>query len=244
MRLKMFYLYYIYWILGFVMIPGIALGIWAQIKVYTTFNEYNKIETKHGWKAKQVARFVLDSAGYVNTKITQTSGELTDNYNPKTDTVSLSENVVESNSISAVGVACHEVGHVFQHKQGFLPIKFRNVLVPVMNVSVGLSWPLIIVGLVLESIYYTTAADILIWIGIGVYGLNILFCLITLPIEINASKRAEKILLSTGEMDQNEIEGVKKVLSAAAWTYVAALITSILSVLRLLLFVFMLRDRN
>ena len=138
----------------------------------------------------------------------------------------------------------HEIGHVFQHREKYTPIRLRNTLVPVIKFSSLLMWPLILIGLILEFSYYATAADVLIYIGIGIYALNTLFCLITLPIELNASKRAEKMLLATAEMDEEEIKGVKKVLSAAALTYVAALVTSILSLLRLLLFIFTIRGRD
>jgi len=231
----MFGIYWIYYILGIVMIPGIVLGIWAQAKVVSAFNEYSKIETKHGKSAKDVARFILDSAGLINTKIVPVNGELTDNFNPKTNTVSLSEKVYNQSTISAVGVAAHEIGHVIQHREKYAPIKVRNALVPVINFSSFLVWPLIILGFALEFSYYVTAADVLIYIGIGVYALNTLFCLITLPIELNASKRAEKMLLATAEMDQEEIKGVKKVLKAAALTYVASVISSILNMLRILI---------
>lgn len=240
----MFDLYYLYYILGIVMIPGIILGIYAQTKVYSTFNKYNLINTKHGKTAREVARFMLDSTGYVDTKIVQIKGELTDNYNPKENVVSLSNSVYDQNSVAAIGVAAHEIGHVFQHKQKYAPIKLRNALVPIMNICGFLVWPLIIVGLILEFVYIAVAADILIYIGIGIYALNTIFCLITLPIELNASKRAYNMLVSTGEMDQEEAQGVKKVLNAAAWTYVAALITSILSLLRLLLFVASIRGNR
>ncbi len=237
----MWSMYIIYYILGIVMIPGILLGIWAQTKVYSTFNEYNKIETKHGKTAKEVARFMLDGGGCLDTNIQPISGQLTDNFNPKTNTVSLSESVYNESSIAAIGVTAHEIGHVFQHKQGYGLIKLRNVLVPTINILGYFVWPLIIIGLILEMTYYSTSADWLLIAGICIYALNIIFCLITLPIEINASKRAYKMLISTGEMDLEEAKGVKKVLSAAAWTYVAALVTSILSLLRLVLFIFMVR---
>lgn len=235
----------IYYILGIVMIPGLILGIWAQSKVYSTFNQYNKIQTKHGKTSSEVARFMLDSGGCIDTKIQPIRGNLTDNFNPKTNTVSLSEAVYNQSSIASIGVTAHEIGHVFQHREGYGPIKVRNALVPVMNISGFLMWPLILIGLIMEMTYYVTFADWFIYIGLGLYALNIVFCLITLPIELNASKRAEKMLLATGEMDQEEAKGVKKVLNAAAWTYVAALVTSILSLLRLVLFVFMMRgDRH
>ncbi len=241
----MFDLYLLYYILGFVMIPGIALGVWAQTKVKTTFNKYNTIQSKHGRSANEVARYMLDGGGCINTKIRHIKGELTDNYDPTTDTISLSDSVYNQNSIAAIGVAAHEIGHVFQHKEKYGPIKLRKILVPTINFLGYFVWPLIIIGFILEMSYYTTGADILIYLGIGIYALNIVFCLITLPIELNASKRAYKMLVYTAEMDTEEAEGVKKVLNAAAWTYVAALVTSILSLLRLVLFIFAIRgDRN
>ena len=240
----MFFTYYLYYILGIVMLPGIIMGIWAQSKVYSAFNEYNKIETKHGKTAKEVARFMLDGGGCIDTKIQPIKGELTDNYNPKTNTVSLSQAVYNQNSIASVGIAAHEIGHVFQHKDKYVPIRVRNSLVPVMNILGYFVWPLILIGLFVEIAYSVVAADILIYISIGIYGLNTIFCLITLPVELNASKRAYKMLVATGEMDQEEAKKMKKVLDAAALTYVAALITSILSLLRLLLFIFSIRNRD
>ncbi len=238
------YFYWLYYILGIVMIPGIILGIWAQVRVATTFNEYNKIETKHGKTASEVARYMLDGGGCYNTKIARTSGQLTDNYNPSTNTVSLSDAVYNQSTIAAIGVTAHEIGHAFQHKDKYAPLKVRNALVPVLNISGYFTWPLIIIGLLLEFSYYATAATWLLGIGVGIYALNIVFCLVTLPVELNASKRAYKMLVATGEMDMQEAEGVKKVLNAAAWTYVAGLITSVLSLLRLLLFIFAIRGNN
>lgn len=237
----MWELYWIYYILGIVMIPGIVIGIWAQIRVTTTFNEYNKIETKHGVSASKVARFMLDAGGCYDTKVNQVAGELTDHFNPKTNTVSLSQSVHDQSTIAAVGVTAHEIGHVFQHREKYAPMRVRNFLVPVINFTSFLVWPMLFIGIILEFTYWLTAANVLIYIAIGLYALNTIFCLITLPIELNASKRAEKMLLSTGELDEEEIKGVKKVLNAAAYTYVAALVTSILSLLRLILSIAMIR---
>jgi len=226
------------------MIPGIILGIFAQNKVKTTFDKYSTVPTARGRSAKDVAQLMLNGAG-CDTKIKEIRGELTDNYNPKTDIVSLSENVANECSISAIGVAAHEVGHVFQHKQNYAPIKIRSALVPVINYSSILMWPLIILGLIFEVAFYSTWATVLIYIGLGIYALNTIFCLVTLPVELNASKRAYDMLVSTNEMDIEEAKAAKKVLNAAAWTYVAALITSILSLIRVLLFVFAMRgDRR
>lgn len=238
------YAYWIYYVLGIVLIPGIALGLWAQIKVQTTFNEYNKIQTKHGKPANVVARYMLDGGGCIDTKIGRVNGSLTDNYDPTKDTISLSDDVYDNSTVAAIGVTAHEIGHVFQHKSNYAPVKIRKALVPVVNISGFLVWPLIIVGLILEAGFYLTNAKWLILAGIILYSLNILFCLVTLPVELNASKRAYNMLVSTGEMDPEEAQGVKKVLNAAAWTYVAALITSVLSLIRLLLFVFTMRGNK
>lgn len=239
------YAYLIYYILGFVMIPGIILGIYAQTKVRSTFDKYSSIQTSRSRTAKEVARIMLDGGDCRETAIREINGELTDNYNPKTNTISLSQNVANESSIAAIGVAAHEVGHVFQHKQKYAPIKIRSALVPVLNYSSILMWPLIILGLIFEFAFYTTWANVLIYIGVGIYALNIVFCLVTLPVELNASKRAYNMLVSTNEMDVEEAKMAKKVLNAAAWTYVAALITSILSLIRVLLFIFAMRgDRR
>ena len=238
------YAYLVYYILGFVMIPGIILGIIAEIRVKTTFDEYNRIKTSRGRTAKEVARLMLDGAGYSDTEIQEVHGELSDHYNPKTNTVSLSKSTANKSSVAAIGVAAHEIGHVFQHKQNYAPVKIRSALVPILNISSFLMWPLIILGLILEIIYYSTWSTVLIYIGVGIYALNTLFCLITLPVEINASKRAYDMLVSTNEMTEEEAKSAKKVLNAAAWTYVAALVTSILSLIRVLLFVFSMRERR
>lgn len=237
-------MYWLYYILGVVLVPGIVMGLWAQIKVTTTFNEYNSIETKHGKPANVVARYMLDGGGCIDTKIGRIEGSLTDNYDPTTDTISLSNDVYDKSTVAAVGVTAHEIGHVFQHKGNYAPVKLRKVLVPILNISGYLVWPLIIVGLILEMGYIWSGAQWLVVAGIVLYSLNIVFCLVTLPVELNASKRAYNMLVSTGEMDQEEAAGVKKVLNAAAWTYVAALVTSILSLLRLLLFVFSVRGNK
>lgn len=239
------YAYLVYYILGFVMIPGIILGIYAQTKVRSTFDKYSSTPTARARSAKEVARLMLDGGDCRDTEIKEIRGELTDNYNPKTNVVSLSESVANENSISAIGVAAHEIGHVFQHKQNYAPVRIRSALVPVLNFSSFLMWPMIILGLIFEVAYYSTWATALIYIGLGIYALNIVFCLVTLPVELNASKRAYNMLVSTNEMDVEEAKCAKKVLNAAAWTYVAALITSILSLIRVLLFIFAMRgDRR
>lgn len=238
------YAYLVYYILGFVMIPGILLGLYAQTKVFSTFNKYNTVQTSRGKLSQDVVRSMLNGGDCLDTQVKQINGDLTDNYNPKTDVVSLSSSVYNQNTISAIGVAAHEVGHVFQHKQKYTPLKVRNALVPVLNFSSILMWPLIIIGLILEIVYFSTFANVLIYIGLGIYALNTVFCLITLPVELNASKRAYSMLVATHELTEEEVKNAKKVLNSAAWTYVAALVTSILSLIRVLLFIFTLRGNN
>ncbi|MBR1988263.1 MAG: zinc metallopeptidase, partial [Clostridia bacterium] len=234
-----------YYALGIVMIPGIIMGIWAQCKVVSTFNKYSKVQTKSGRTANEVARTMLDGGGCQDTKIQTIRGELTDNFNPQNNTVSFSQSVYGQSSVAAVGVAAHEIGHVFQHKAKYKPIQLRSAMVPIVNISNFLVWPLIIIGLIMEISFQATQAMWLIYIGLILYSMSTIFSLITLPVELNASKRAYKMLVSTGEMDKEEGAGVKKVLNAAAWTYIAGLVTSILSLLRLVLYIFMLRgDRN
>ena len=237
--------YILYYALGIVLIPGLILGLIAQQKVISTFNKYNDVSAPSGRTAKDVARQMLDGAGLTDVKIKQIKGQLTDNFNPQTNTLSLSESTYNQSSVSALGVAAHEIGHVFQQKQGYVPLKLRNFLVPVINFSGFFVWPLIFIGLILEFTYVFVGAEVLIYIGIGLYGLNTIFCLVTLPVEKNASKKAYDMLVSTGELGDEEAKGVKKVLDAASLTYVAGLVTSILSLLRLILYVFAIRgDRN
>lgn len=234
--------YTLYIIATLLFIPGIILGIYAQIKVKSTFDKYNSIQSKYGRDSKDFARYMLDVAGYTSTKVGHIQGELTDNYNPMNDTVSLSSSVYNSNSISALGVTAHEIGHVYQHKQKYAPIKMRNFLVPILSFSERFVTPLLILGIILEIFYQSTFSTVVLYLAVGIYALSTLFCLITLPVELNASSRAYKMLLSTGEMDENEASQVKEVLNAAALTYVASLLLSLLSLLRLLAIVMSRRD--
>lgn len=238
------YAYLVYYCLGFIMIPGIILGIYAQISVESTFKKYSNITTNRGLTAKEVARRMLNNGGCHDTQIQEIRGNLTDNFNPKTNTVSLSQTVSNENSISAVSVAAHEVGHVFQYKDGYAPIKIRKALIPILNISSFFMWPLIIIGLILEIAYVSTLSTALIYIGLGIYALNTLFCLITLPIEKNASRRAYKTLIETNEMTESEAKAAKEVLNAASLTYVAALITSLLSLIRVVIFILHLRGND
>ena len=233
-----------YELLGLLLLPGIILGIWAQSRVTSNFNKYNQVQSNSGTPAHKLARHLLDSAGLYDIQVRRCNGNLTDNFNPKTKTVNLSETVYDSSSVASLGVMAHEVGHVLQDKDNYWLLKLRLFLVPVINFSSFLIWPLVIIGLIIEFTSTTPWGTALVAIGIGIFALSTLFSLITLPIELDASKRAEKLLIDTGILNKEEGKGVKAVLKSAALTYVAALITSILSLLRFLLFIISIRRND
>lgn len=237
----MFIYYWSYYLLGFLLLPGIILSIIAQARTTRNFNQYSKVNISSNETASQIARRLLNNAGLDNIKISRCKGHLTDHYNPKTKTINLSDSVYNSSSISAIGVMAHEVGHAIQEKEGYLPIKIRSLLVPIINFSNFFMWPLVFLGIILEFLAYTQIGFIFICIGIGIFALSTLFALVTIPVEKDASRRAYNLLWETGLINKEEGQGVKKVLNAAGSTYVAALITSILSLLRFVLFIFSIR---
>lgn len=237
-------LYVIYYLLGFLLLPGIIFAVYAQSKVNSSFNRYKNINYSSITPVHSKARFFLDAMGITEVKIVKTEGHLTDNYNPKTDTVSLSESVYDSTSIASLGIACHELGHVLQHKKGYAPMKLRNFLIPVINISSFFMWPLVVLGIILEALSYTTAGYWFIIAGIVIFGLSVILSAITLPIEKDASRRAYKMLVGTGELTEEEGKGVKEVLDAAALTYVAGLLVSVLSFIRFVLAIFLGRSRK
>ena len=230
-----------YYLLGVLLLPGIILSIIAQSRTTHNFNKYSKVNIRSIETASQIARRLLNNAGLEHIKIGSCSGHLTDHYNPKTKTIRLSHEVYNSTSISAIGVMAHEVGHAIQEKDGYIPIKIRSFLVPVIKFSSYFMWPLAILGVILEFMAYTEIGFIFICIGIGIFALSTLFALVTIPVERDASRRAYKLLWETGIINEEEGYGIKKVLNAAGSTYVAALITSILSLLRFVLFILSLR---
>ena len=237
-------MYLTYYLLGIILLPGIIFAISAQSKVNTTFNKYKEVNYSATKTVSQKARFFLDALGLTDINIKRTSGFLTDHYNPKTKTVSLSDEVYDSTSVASLGVACHEIGHVLQHKQGYPLLKLRTWLIPIINIGSFLMWPLVILGLLLEFTQYFYAGQALIIIGVVIFGLSVLFSAITLPIEKDASKRAYKMLVETGELTEEEGKGVKAVLDAAALTYVASLLISILSFIRFVLAIFLSSRRD
>ena len=224
--------------------PGIIFAIYAQSKVTTNFNKYKEVSYSQTTPVHQKARFFLDAMGLTDVRISRTSGHLSDHYNPKTKTVALSDEVYNSTSVASLGIACHEIGHVLQHKQGYPLLKLRTFLIPIINIGSFLMWPLVMIGILLEFTSYFYTGQVLIIIGIAIFGLSVIFSAITLPIEKDASKRAYKMLVETGEITQEEGEGVKAVLNAAAMTYVASLVVSILSFIRFVLAIFLSRRRD
>jgi len=227
--------YWTYYLMGIILIPGILLGIYAQFKVSSAYSKYSKIPSSRGKTAGEVARLILDAAGCEDVKIAHINGELTDNYNHSTKTVSLSSSVHSSTSVAAIGIAAHEVGHALQYKTNYALVHVRKVAIITSNITSTLLWPLVILGLVLNFAVMSSFGMIMVWAGISVFGIAALVNLVTLPVEYNASKRAIKILDESGILDEDEVPQAKKVLDAAALTYVAALVVSILNLLRFIL---------
>ena len=225
------YIDYTYIIL---VLPALLLSLWASAKVKMTFNKYSAISNRRNMTGRDAAMAVLRDNGVTGVNIVKISGDLTDNYNPKTNTISLSESVYDSNSVAAVGVAAHEAGHAVQYAAGYAPIKLRNAIIPATKIGSTLAMPLFIAGLLLAS--YSERLIVLAYIGIACFALSTLFQLFTLPAELNASRRAIAAI-SNSVLNEDEVIGAKKVLTAAALTYVAALAVSIMSLLRLLIIV-------
>ncbi len=220
--------------LYFLFILSIIFGIYAQIKVNSTFNRFSSVKT-YGKSASEVARYILDTNGLGNVKIEHVKGSLTDHFDPRTNTLRLSDTVFDSTSAAAIGVAAHEVGHALQHKEGYLPIRIRSAIVPVTNFASRLFWPIIFLGVLLMSVNPEGIGYYVMLVGIGLYSFVTLFHLVTLPGEYNASHRAMVQLEGMGVYGETELWGAKSVLSAAALTYVASLLASAITLLRLLM---------
>lgn len=212
-------------------IPAIIFALIAQIKVKTTFNRYSSEHNQHGYTAKEVARKILDDNGLQNISIEYISGELTDHYDPSANVIRLSESVYSSTSVAAIGVAAHEVGHAIQHAKGYAPIKVRQAIIPITRIGSSLAVPLVLVGMLFAAL------DWLIPVGIFLYTGVVFFQAVTLPVEFNASNRALKTLDENLILYKDEVKMAKKVLSAAAMTYVAAMFSSLMSLLRLIVIV-------
>ncbi len=209
---------------------GLAITSFAQLKITTNYSKYKGVRAKSGKRGAEVARMILDKHGLRNIAVEEVAGNLTDHYDPTKKVVRLSTDIYSGSSIASVSVAAHECGHAIQHQVGYGPLKLRSLSVPVANIGSKLSWPIIIAGLVMGS---TGFAMLGVWLFVAV----VFFQLITLPVEFDASHRAIKILDNSGMLAGGELSGSKKVLVAAALTYVAALFSTILQLLRLIMIV-------
>ncbi|MBR5267236.1 MAG: zinc metallopeptidase [Lachnospiraceae bacterium] len=209
---------------------GVVISLWAQSRVTSTYNKYSKVRSYSGMTGADAALRLLHSQGIYDVSVRPVAGNLTDHYDPRTKVVNLSESVYRSTSIAALGVAAHECGHAMQHNEGYAPLQLRSTLVPIANFGSRLSWPMILIGVMLGGL-----GSPLCQIGILMFSLAVLFQLVTLPVEFNASSRAVKLLDSLGILSGEEIRGTRSVLNAAAWTYVAAAASSMLQLLRLII---------
>lgn len=218
-------------------VPALIISIFAQMRVKGTFNKYSKIGNSRGMTGAQVARYLLESSGIYDVQVTQVRGELTDHYDPRKKVLRLSDSTYASSSVAAIGVAAHETGHAIQHDVKYGPLVLRSTLVPVANIGSTAGPWLAFIGLFINLPF-------LINIGLLLFAAAILFYLITLPVEFNASKRAIEVLDSKGILINEELKGAKKVLSAAAMTYVASALVAVASFLRLLLLAGNRRNRD
>lgn len=222
----LFGLFYFDWTI-LIVLPALIFSIWAQINVSSTFDKYSKIRNKRGITGADAARRVLNENGLHSVRIERVRGHLTDHYDPRDNVIRLSDSVYDSSSAAAVGVACHEAGHAVQYAKHYFPIKIRAAIIPATKFGSALAMPLFILGLIF-------ALDALLLAGIVLYSAVAFFQLVTLPVEFNASSRAMEAIKSSGMLDPKEYSASGKVLRAAAMTYVAALATSLLTLLRLL----------
>ena len=223
-----YYGYYYYDPTYMLIVISALISLFAQFLVNSRFSKYSRVRSRSGMTGAQAAERILQSQGIYDVAIQRVSGKLTDHYDPRNKTLNLSDAVYASTSVAAVGVAAHECGHAIQHARGYAPLSFRSALVPVANIGSQLSWLFIILGI------FFGGSHTLIMIGILMFSAAVLFQLVTLPVEFNASGRSLKLLSETGILQKDEVSDTRKVLSAAALTYVAAATTAVLQLLRLL----------
>lgn len=222
------FFFFDYWYLVLV-VPALLVSVWAQFKVKSTFSKYSSKRVASGMTGADASRYIQRTNG-IHTGLEAVAGSLSDHYDPRNNTIRLSSPVYGQATVAAVGVAAHETGHALQHAEGYAPVKLRTALVPITNFSSGISPILIILGILM-------AMDPLAHAGIALFSVATFFQLVTLPVEFNASRRAVVALEQSGQFTEDELQGVKKVLTAAALTYVAALFVSLMSLLRLILIV-------
>lgn len=210
-------------------LPAIILSLWASANVNSTFKKYSSVMSRRGITGAESARLVLEANGVYGVQIEHVSGNLTDHFDPRTNTIRLSDSVYASTSVAAVGVAAHEAGHAVQYAKGYAPMKIRSAIIPVTNIGSNLAMPLILLGIIMSMPFLAE-------LGILAFSFSTLFQLITVPVEFNASSRAMEAI-TNASTDENEVKGAKKVLKAAALTYVAALAVSLANLLRLIMIV-------
>ena len=221
------------WTYVVLVLPCVIFAMWASSSVNSTFNKYSKQYSSRGITGAQAAERVLRANGVTGVRIERVAGNLTDHYDPNTNVLRLSDNVYASTSTAAIGVACHEAGHAVQYAQNYGPIKLRAAIIPVTNIGSKLAMPLILIGLLLS--FLGMVSFVFVYLGIACFGLSLVFQLVTLPVEYNASRRAMQTIESSEILTAEEQKGAKKTLSAAALTYVAATAVSLAQLLRLLL---------
>lgn len=220
--------------------PALLFSMWASARVKSSYRRYSSQYSRRGLTAAQAAQQVLRAAGVYDVSIQRVSGELTDHYDPKDNVIRLSDSVFAASSTAAIGVACHEAGHAIQYAESYGPVRLRSAIIPVCNLGAQLSGPLIFAGFLLAG--FSESLIVLAYLGIIGFALATLFQLVTLPVEFNASRRAMEAIQSQSILDEEELKGVKSVLSAAALTYVAALAVSLMQLLRFIVLVNRRRD--
>lgn len=224
----MYYGYGFDWTYLVFIVPALLISMWAQFKVSSAFNKYAKVRTTRGLTGAQTADYILRANGVKGVRIEHVQGSLTDHYDPSANVIRLSDSVYNATTVSAIGVAAHETGHALQYAEGYTPIKLRAAIIPASRIGSAASWPLLLIGIIFSI-------RPLIWLGIAFFSLATLFQVLTLPVEFNASSRALKAIGKWNILSEEEHQGAKKVLTAAALTYVAALLTSLMQLLRLIL---------
>ena len=221
------------WTYVVLVLPCVLLSLWASSSVNSTFQRYSKQYSSRRISGADAAAQVLRANGIYDVRIQRVGGNLTDHYDPRDNVIRLSDSVYDSTSTAAIGVACHEAGHAVQYAQSYGPIKLRAAIIPVTNIGSKLAMPLILIGLLLSALEY--ASYTFVYLGIACFGLSLVFQLITLPVEFNASRRALEAIRQGNILTEEEMAGAKKTLSAAAMTYVAATAVALAQLLRLLL---------
>lgn len=233
---------YTYFYFLLLLVPCMIFSAVASAKVSSTFSKYDKVPNLSRMTGYDTASYLLRNRGVNDITVNKIRGTLTDHYDPTKGVVNLSQSTYGSASVGACAVAAHEIGHVMQKKQGYFPYKLRKVLVPITNIGSRLAMPVIIVGIMLDLFLFASQGrdwgQWIMYVGIGLYGLSTLFALVTLPVEYNASRRARKMMLDDGILAPEEVKGAKKVLNAAALTYVASLLMSLVYFLRIIIMLF------